>query len=85
LLLVDGEPVYDAHGSAPQPDDIVFVGADGTHVTLDGIVDSARAHLPPRPETRRPSAPLSELRGLVEALAILSAGGHLRFSAPEAA
>jgi hypothetical protein len=86
LMLVDGEPVYDAHGSAPQPDDIVFVGADGTHVTLDGIVEGARAKLPSRPGTVRPSAPLSELRGLIEALAILSAGGQLLFpAAPEAA
>jgi acyl-CoA synthetase (AMP-forming)/AMP-acid ligase II len=79
VVLVDGDPVYEAHGRAPQPDDVVFLCVDGSPVTLDAIVTAARAAVPAGAETLRPSAPLCELRGLVETLAILSAGGHVTF------
>jgi acyl-CoA synthetase (AMP-forming)/AMP-acid ligase II len=77
-VLVDGEHVYDAHGQAPQPEDIVFIGPDGTPTT-HGAVASAALAIPADGTAPRPSAPLYELRGLVEAIAILAAGRELCF------
>jgi non-ribosomal peptide synthetase component F len=83
--LVDGEPVYEAHGSVPGPEDVVFIEPHGTPVTQAAIVAAAAAIEKPRGVWARQAAPLSELRGLADALATLAAGGRLSFEGATAA
>lgn len=85
LALVGGEHVYDAHGRAADTDDPAFIGADGTPVTQGALAAAALERARPTTGTVRLTAPLSELRGLVGALAVLASGGHLVVRAPSAA
>ena len=66
LALVDGEHVYDAHGRAAENDDPVFMTADELPVAQGALVAAALESARPTTGTVRLTAPLSELRGLVE-------------------
>ncbi|MEA2663844.1 MAG: AMP-binding enzyme [Candidatus Eremiobacteraeota bacterium] len=85
LALVDGEHVYDAHGRTAGPDDPAFITADGIPVAQGALVAAALESARPASGTVRLAVPLSELRGLVGAIAVLAAGGHLVVAARAAA
>lgn len=75
--LIDGEPVYDAHGRLADADDVAFVAADGATYTHAALVDAALAASRRVAGEARPPAALTEPAGLIGALAVLSGGGHL--------
>jgi hypothetical protein len=76
IVRLDGEQVFDANVRLAEPDDVVLVGAEG-RLTHGAIVAAALAAAPPVPAAVRTTLPLLEPRGLIAALTVLAAGGHV--------
>lgn len=76
VALVDGEPVYEAHGRLADADDVAFIAPDGATYTHAALVDAALA-ASERTDERQPVTGLAEPAGLIGALGVLSRGGHL--------
>ena len=76
VVLVDGEPVYEAHGRLADADDVAFIAPDGATYTHAALVDAALAAGDDGGE-RQPLRGLCEPAALIGALAVLSRGGHL--------
>lgn len=73
--LVDGEPVYEAHGRLPDADDVALIAPDGATYTHGALVEAIAAR--PRRTGSIAGGGLDEPAGLIDALAVLRDGGHL--------
>ena len=82
VALVDGEPVYEAHGRLADADDVAFIAPGGATYTHAALVDAALAAPEGDATTREPIAGLTEPAALIAALAVLSRGGHLVLGQP---
>ncbi len=73
-VLVDGEPVYEAHGRTAQPEDPAWLGGDEAPLTHAALAAAAYAGARSAPASLRPALPLGEPSGLVVALPCSLAG-----------
>lgn len=82
VALVDGEPVYEAHGRLADADDVAFVAPDGATYTHAALVDAALRASEGGADAGQTMSGLSEPAVLIAALGVMSRGGHLVLGRP---